>query len=171
MDTPLVILRAIHIVAGVFWAGAVFFTVTFLIKAIGDVGPAGGQVMGALIKRRYFDALPVLALLTVLSGIDLFRRASNGFSAAWLASPTGVGLGVGAVSGILAVIVGSLVARPSTLKAAALMGRAMQTSDASEKAAFIAQAEQMRARGVLGIRMAAAFLLVSVLSMAVSRYL
>ncbi len=171
MDTPLVILRVIHILAGVYWAGAVFLTVTFLMKAMADAGPAGGQVMGALIKRRFFDTLPAVALVTVLSGIELFRKASSGFSAAWLGSPTGVGLSIGAVAGILALAMGGLVGRPATLQAVALMGQAMSVSDEKEKGALIAQAGQLRERGAGAIRMAAYLLLVSVLAMAVSRYL
>jgi uncharacterized membrane protein len=171
MDTPFVILRVIHILAGVFWAGAVFLTVTFLMKAMADAGPAGGQVMEALIKRRFFDALPAVALVTVLSGIELFRKASSGFSAAWLGSPTGVGFSIGAVAGILALAMAGLVGRSATLQAVKLMGQAMSVSDEKEKGPLIAQAGQLRERGAGAIRMAAYLLLVSVLAMAVSRYL
>lgn len=171
MDTPLVILRAIHILAGVYWAGAVFLTVTYLMRAIADAGPAGGQVMGAMVRRRYLDTLPAVALVTVLSGIELFRRVSAGFSSAWLSSPTGVGLSVGAVAGILALAIGGLVGRTSMLKAGVLMGQAMATPDGPEKAALMAEVQAVRERGANAIRTAAALILVSVLSMAVSRYL
>lgn len=171
MDTPLVILRALHILAGVYWAGAVFVVVTFLMKAVADAGPAGGQVMGALIKRRFLDAIPAAALVTVLSGLDLYRRASGSYSAEWMRSPTGMGLSVGAVTGILALVIGGVVGRPSTLKAAALMAHAATMADGMEKAALITRAGQLRARGTAAIQGAAVLILISVLCMAVSRYL
>lgn len=171
MDTPLVILRAVHILAGVYWAGAVFVVVTFLVKAVADAGPAGGQVMSALIRRRFLDAIPAVALVTVLSGLELYRRASGSYSVDWMRSPTGMGLSIGAVTGILALLIGGIVGRPNTLQAAALMARAATMADGMEKAALITRAGQLRARGTGAIQGAAVFLLISVLCMAVSRYL
>lgn len=171
MDTPLVILRALHILAGVYWAGAVFVVVTFLSGAVADAGPAGGQVMAALIKRRFLDAIPAAAVVTVLSGFDLYRRILARFGASWMRTPTGVGLSVGAVTGILALAIGALVGRPSTLKSVALMARAATMADGMEKAALISRAGHLRERGAATIQAAAVLVLLSVLCMAVSRYL
>lgn len=171
MDTPLVILRAVHILAGVYWAGAVFVVVTFLMKAVADAGPAGGQVMGALIKRRFLDVIPAAALITVLSGLDLYRRTSGRYGTDWIRSPTGMGLSIGAVTGILALLIGAIVGRPNTLQAAALMTRAATMADGMEKAALITRTGHLRARGTAAIQGAAVLLLISVLCMAVSRYL
>jgi len=48
----ILILRVIHILLGVFWAGAVFMVALFVQPAIAASGPEGGKVMGALVKRR-----------------------------------------------------------------------------------------------------------------------
>ena len=170
MDFPAVILRVLHIVAGTFWVGAVLVTVLFLFKVVGDLGPAGGQVMGALLKRRYFDAIPAAALVTLLSGIDLLRRVSGGYDGAWMGSPRGIVLSIGAIGAILGFGLGVLVGRPSTLKAIALMGRAMPLPDGQEKAALVAQAGQLRARGMGALRVTAHLLVIATACMAAARY-
>ena len=53
MDPVLVVLRVVHVVGGVFWAGAVLFVVHFLEPAVRDAGPDGAKVGPALQKRRY----------------------------------------------------------------------------------------------------------------------
>ena len=73
MSTELVVLRLVHILGGIFWLGSGLFTTFFLIPALGRAGPAAaGPVMGALQQRRLFTVLPVVALLTILSGVRLF---------------------------------------------------------------------------------------------------
>ncbi len=170
MNGSILLLRVIHIVCGTFWVGAVFMTVLFLMKAIADVGPTGGQVMGALVKRRYFDFLPVMALLTVLSGIDLLRRVSGGFTSEYMGSRAGIVLSVGALAGLLALAIGVFVSRPSTMGAIALMGKAMAMADGPEKAALMGQVAARRARGAMSLKIVAVLLLVSVICMAAGRY-
>jgi hypothetical protein len=170
MDSSIIILRILHIVCGTFWVGAVFMTVLFLIKALADVGPVGGQVMGALIKRRYFDILPAIALVTVLSGIDLLRRVSGGFRSEYMGSRAGIVLSVGALAGLIALGIGVLVSRPATLGAAALMGRAASMPDGPEKGALMAQVAAKRARGMTSLYVVAVLLFVAVTTMAVARY-
>lgn len=47
MDTPQLILRALHILAGVYWAGVVFVVVTFLSGAVAHAGPAFSPLLSA----------------------------------------------------------------------------------------------------------------------------
>ena len=170
MNGSMIILRILHIVGGAFWVGAVFMTVLFLIKALADVGPAGGQVMGALIKRRYFEVLPAIALVTVLSGIELLRRVSGGFRSEYMGSRAGIVLSIGALAGLLGLAIGALVSRPATLGAAALMGRAASMPDGPEKGALMAQVAAKRARGVTSMYVIAVLLFVAVTCMAAARY-
>jgi hypothetical protein len=62
MDPILLVLRVVHVVGGVFWAGAILFVVHFLEPAVRDAGPDGARVMQALQKRRYLDVMPVVAV-------------------------------------------------------------------------------------------------------------
>src|SRR5215203_1973694 len=94
----LITLRLIHILAGAFWAGTAIFTVAFLIPTIRALGPAGGPVMQHITQVR---KLPLYFLgagiLTLISGIGLYSRASAGFSNAWMRSGQGTTFGIGAV--------------------------------------------------------------------------
>jgi uncharacterized membrane protein len=171
MDTTFVILRVLHVLTGAVWAGALFVTVLFLVRAIADAGPAGGQVMGALIKRRYFDFVPAVALVTVLSGVELLRRVSSGFDPAWMGSPQGIALSTGGVAGLLALGVGVLVGRPATLLAASLMREAGTLPDGPQKADLVSKAVNARGRGLVALKAAATLLLVAILLMASARYM
>ena len=46
MNIYMIILRLIHILAGIFWVGTAFFFVLFFEPTLKTSGPAGGTVMG-----------------------------------------------------------------------------------------------------------------------------
>ena len=83
MEAELIVLRLIHVLGGIFWVGSALFTAIYLVPSLAQAGPAAGQVMGALQRRRLFIVLPTVAVLTVLSGIRLMQLTSDGFSAAY----------------------------------------------------------------------------------------
>ena len=165
------ILRLVHILLGVFWAGAVFMIALFLQPAIAASGPEGGKVMGALVKRRLLDIVPAAAVATILSGLWLYWRDSSGFQAAWLGSRMGMALGTGAVLALIAFGIGMFVMRASTLQAMALGQSAAQLTDAAAREAAMGQVQALRRRAALAGRTVAVLLALSVLMMAVARYL
>lgn len=171
MDITVVVLRFVHVVGGIFWVGAVLFTVGYLMRALADVGPAGGQVMAALAKRRWFDVLPGVAILVVLSGVDLLRRVSGGFAPQYMGSGVGIALSIGGLCGILALLIGLIVSRPATLRAMALMAQASAVTDTSEKQGLMAHAMTQRSRGQQSMRIVAVLLFVTATCMAIARYL
>src|SRR5574341_275399 len=93
MDALMVTMRLLHVVLGVFWAGALFFHAWFLIPSVRDAGPDGAKALQALQQRGFMNVLPIAALLTILSGVYLMWRVSAGFQPAWSRSPTGMSLG------------------------------------------------------------------------------
>jgi hypothetical protein len=80
------VLRLIHILAGMLWVGAGGFNVPFLGPTLARVGPAAGPVMAALRERGMFTFLPAMAVLTILSGTRLMAIVSAGFEESWFAS-------------------------------------------------------------------------------------
>src|SRR5438046_2518892 len=107
MDLTIIVLRLLHIVAGVFWAGAVFLTAGFLIPAVRATGPAGGQFMRQLVGKQGLPTRVVAAaLVTVLSGLGLFWRNASLSSGAWPRSHPGMGYSIGALAALLALIPG-----------------------------------------------------------------
>lgn len=170
MDASLITARLLHVLLGVFWAGTLMFNAIFLGPSVRDAGPDGAKVMAGLMKRRFLDIMPVVALLNVLSGYYLYWRASAGFAPAYMRSTPGMAYGLGAVAATVAFLIGVGIMRPSMLRAASL----------SQSAASAAPADRDRAMGeVQALRMragkagqAVAWLLGATTAvMAVARYL
>lgn len=167
----MVLLRLLHIVFGVFWAGAIFAMVLFVQPVVRASGPEGGRFMARMRERRFFDVLPVAAILTLLSGIELYRRLSAGFNPAWISSPYGMSLTIGGLAAIIAFVIGMFVMRRATLQILDLAQDAQRAAEGPARDAVMARLEPLRTRATLSARLVAALLLVSVVTMAVARYL
>lgn len=164
-------LRLIHIVCGVYWAGTLIFVATMLEPSVRAAGPAGGGVMAALIHRRFLTTTPIVAALTILSGIDLMRRVSAGFEAAWFSSSVGATLTTGAVAAVIAFIIGVGIMRPAALRVGQLAQKAPGATDAAAAEELQSAMAMLRQRSALAGRAVAALLTVTVAAMAVARYL
>lgn len=165
----LILLRLIHIGSGVFWVGGAVFAAVFLTPAVRALGPAGGPVMQQIVQVRKMPLyLLVSGLLTVLSGLGLYWHDSAGFTNGFAGSPGGITFGTGAVFAFLALGVGLGVAAPTAKKvgalAAAIAGAGKPTPDQAAEM----QRLQMKIGKAGGI--AAAFLALATLAMAVARY-
>lgn len=170
MHLGLVLLRIVHIGLGVFWAGAMFFFVIWLEPSLRALGPAGGQVMVQLTRRGYLTWMPVIAALTVLSGLTLYWLVGRG-DPTWMTSTFGMTLGVGAVFAIAALTLGVVIMRPTALRVLTLGAAAMQQAEGPERNRLLAQMDSLRNRLRLSGRWIAVLLAVSVLAMATARYL
>lgn len=109
------VLRLFHIFSGVFWIGATFFLVGFLGPSVRATAPEGGKVMQHMLARtRFMTAIALSSSLTAITGIWMYGRDSGGFQMAWITTPTGLALTVGAVFGIVAFFHGLFaVGRPN----------------------------------------------------------
>jgi hypothetical protein len=116
----LLIMRLLHIVLGVFWAGTLIFNALFLQPAMRDAGPDAAKVLAGLIRRRFLDIMPLVAFVTILAGLWLYWKDSSGFQASFMGSPFGIMIGLGALTGVVAFAVGLAVLRPAMLRAFAL---------------------------------------------------
>lgn len=170
MDTTMLVFRVLHVAAGVFWAGAIFYFVTLVSPAIRDVGPDGGKVMQALIRRRQLDLLPALALVTILSGVGLLWRISGGFERVWFSAPTAHTLLLGTVASIVALGIGFFGMRPAALRVGPTMQAAMQAPDGPARDARLAEVRALQQRATRLGRGVAVLLAIAVLTMAVARY-
>lgn len=170
MEPAMPLLRLFHIVLGVYWAGTVMFTALYLEPSVRAAGPAGGQVMTQLIRRGHLNVLPGVALITVLTGLDLYRRVSGGFQMGWITSRQGVILTVGAVTAIVALAIGAFVLRPTALRMVALSESAQQVPEGPERESKLAEIQPLRRRTTLTIRWLGVLLLVTVATMAVAQY-
>ena len=170
MNPLLVVLRLIHILSGVYWAGTMFFFVTFLEPSLRSLGPDGGKVMVRFFERGYLKLVPVIAVVTLLSGLWLLWILSEGFNATYMGSALGMALSTGAALAIVAFLVGMTVMRPAAASIWDIARKLPQEPDESTRNALMAEMGKLRARTVLGARVVFALLVGAVALMAVARY-
>jgi uncharacterized membrane protein len=169
MDPLLILLRMVHVVGGVFWAGAILFVAHFLEPAVRDVHPDGGKVMLALQKRRYLDVMPVVALLTLVSGFWLYHRTFGRFHPGPGASGPELWLASGGLAALAGFVVGVSLMRPSAMRIGQLAGE-MAQAPPERKEAIGAEMARLRGRMRVAGRVVAALLGVAILCMAIGRY-
>jgi uncharacterized membrane protein len=157
MDWLMFVLRLTHVGGGAIWVGMMTFMTFFLTPAMAEAGPQeSGKLMAALQRRRIMVIMPVIALLTITSGISLMWRTYGG-PGNLAASRMGMALNLGGLAAILAFLIGIVFMRPA-------MMRAMATTDPAE-------AQRLRARGATLSRLVGWMLWFALAAMAVARYL
>lgn len=166
----LTVLRLLHIVGGVYWAGTMFFFVTFLEPSLRSLGPDGGKVMTRMFERGYLTLIPAVALVTVLSGLWLLWIVSGGFDSAWMGTSVGIGFSTGGLFAIIALLAGLIVMRPAASRIWDI-ARALPAADETQRTALTAEMTTLRGRTALLGRVILVLLLLSVALMAVARYL
>jgi hypothetical protein len=121
MDITMVFLRLIHILAGASWFGAGMLMMFVAEPFAKTVGAEGERFIGRLLSQsKYAPYMGVASLLTTLSGILLYWRASGGLQAVWIATNAGLALTIGGAAGIIALLVGMLVHMPTGARLAAI---------------------------------------------------
>jgi hypothetical protein len=171
MPLTFVVARLLHILLGAFWAGTLIFNALFLAPALGEAGPDGAKVMAGVQRRRFMDIMPIVALLTIVTGIWLYWRQSGGFSAGWSRSPMGIGYGAGGILAIVAFGIGVGVLRPAMSRIGTLAASAGQVADQAQREALMAQMAALRRRSTTAGRLVALLLALATALMGVARYL
>ena len=170
MSLALIILRLLHILLGVFWVGAMAFNTIFLGPAITEAGPDGAKVMGSIIRRRFMDVMPVVALLTILSGLWLYWRVSGGFNHHWIHTPSGLAYSAGGLLAIVSFVYGVTLIRPTMTKLGKLAAGAQQETDPAKRQAIMAEVGRLRRRSTTFGWVALVLLVLATALMAVARY-
>ena len=165
----MIVLRFLHVVSGALWVGMFAFVGFFLMPAFAEVGPDGTKVQAALGKRRIQVIMPVIALITLVSGFWLYQRLSGGAIGALLKTPVGLAFGLGGLSALLAFAAGIGLARPLMMRSMKL-GEQMKTASPADRSAITAEMQRLGARGATLNRVVMALLLLALTAMAVARY-
>ena len=171
MEILLPTLRLVHIMCGVYWAGTMFFVVGLLEPSTRAAGPAGGAVMRQLIQRGYLNIMPGVAVLNVVSGLWLYWIVSGHLNSGWGHSRFGTSITIGAVAGIIALIIGLAKMRPAGLRMFALGSKMASVESDEERDALLAEMRGVADRARNFGRAVAGLLVVAVVGMAVARYL
>ena len=166
----MLVLRFTRVFFAALWVGMMAFQVFFLMPALGETGPEGGKVMAALARRRIPVFMPVIALITLVSGMWLFQRLSGGQPSALFATPVGKAFALGGLAALLAFLVGMILGRPLMMRSAKL-AESLVTASPEQRAGITAEMQRLRARGASLNRVVMALLLFALTAMAVARYL
>lgn len=118
MEYPILLL--LHVVFGALWVGAAVLSGFFLVPSVLEAGPAGGQVMAGMMRRKFALAMTVFAIITVLAGIRLFMLRISMGGSAWLGTPEGIVLIVGSVLALGGFGIGAGMQGPTAMKIGAL---------------------------------------------------
>ena len=167
----IIVLRLVHIVGGMVWVGGAVFNVAFLAPTLRGVGPGAAPVMAGLRQRGLFVFLPVVAILTILSGVRLMAIVSAGFEASWFNSARGATYAWSGLIAIVAFILGITTTRPLGNRMGKLGAELARASDEQTRAALGAQlAAAQKWMALTGFTLTL-LLLLSAAGMSIARYI
>lgn len=171
MDPVLIALRLAHVVAGASWVGGAFLMILIVTRTARLSGAQGEEFFGRLMTvgrgARYFE---LIAVTTVIAGLLLYVRASQGLQLAWITSPTGIGFTVGALAAIVSLTWGGTMVGPTTKRLQAI-GSEISAAGGVPTDAQLATVERLRARLELFGKADLVLLAIAVVMMAIARYL
>lgn len=164
----MIVLRLLHIGAGIFWVGSVFFLNLLVLPAIQAGGPDGAKMTTMLMRGGRIQRVIIhSALLTIITGFLIYGRFIMITDGAWARTVPAMGYGVGAIAAVIAFLIGILINAPAAKR--------IQHLGASQGGSLTAEQQNEMAR--LRDRMSTAsrfilpLLIIAVISMAISRYL
>ncbi len=169
MVTWTILLRIIHLFGGIFWAGYGLFNIGFLSPTIRATGIEGQQVMRHLTQKTQFLNTAYLAsTLTVFSGILLYWIAV-GFRMPAMMSGKGLVLLIGGVSGTIAWLIVIIPVRGifNQMKTTTQQIQAQGTPPHPDQ---VARMQGLAGRLASLSKTALALLVLTILSMAIARY-
>ena len=166
MNIYLLVLRLVHVSAGIFWVGGALLMNFFIGPSIGATAQAGQQFAGYLMtKTRLVTVMTAAAILTVLAGALLYWRDSQGLTSAWMQASPGIGYAIGGFAGLLSFIFGIMFGQLN--KKIALLGGQIKGQPTQEQ---LAQLQDLRKRITRITPLHSASMIVTVILMATARY-
>lgn len=168
MQMELFVLRIAHIVGGVFWVGGITLMAFFVFPSVRDAGPAGGPVMAGLAQRKLMTLMPVVAIVTILTGLRLLMRASSG-APGWYSTPSGMMYSMSGGLAILIFLHALAVARPKSMRMLEV-SKLLAAPDA-DREKLGAEMKALQAKVAFNFRLTATMLLVATVGMAIARYI
>ena len=153
MNIEMVVMRVLHILAGVIWAGSAIFLAAVLDPRLKALGPdTQRRIMGALAPGLRI-ALDGSAAVTILVGLALVIRLERDLFD--LSSGWALAILIGIVTSVVAVVTGAV---------------AISTSKRASASEDDAEAAQLSSRATLLARITAVLVVIAVASMASARF-
>ena len=169
MDWLLLVLRVAHVGGALIWFGGAFLSALFLDPTARALGPSGAAFMQQLLRRGVALMFPIVATVTIVSGIALYWRDSGGLQAAWIGSPAGLTFTIGGLAAIGAFVGGMMLIGPSEAAKSAVH-QELAASGAAPTAEQQARLDRADASMRLATRIDLPLLTLAALTMAIGRY-
>jgi uncharacterized membrane protein len=172
--TLMALLRLVHILAGIFWVGAILVLAGFLLPAARAVGPAASPLMGQLMERQRLQLwINVAMTLAILAGFALYGLDSRVSGGGFGRSAMGMTLAVGALLAIAAAGVGGAMARPAGRQLGEIARRMQDTprTGGAPPADLVAQAQPLQRKMARALTIMSVLLVLSATTMAIARYM
>lgn len=171
MNAEMLVLRLLHIFAGVFWAGSVFYQVYFIFPAVHALGQEGGKFMQQLARTKNMPTrMSILGLINVLTGLRMIQILSANFQSAWFETNFGMAISIGSIAALGALTIGIGFNKPTANKMA-LISKAISESGTPPSSNQIEELTKLKNKLEKGVKIMAWHLLVAVILMATARYL
>lgn len=158
------LIRVIHVLMGAVWVGWTLFLVLFLQPAVLETGAEGAKVMAAVERKGFVAGIPIVAVLSILSGLWLYWRYTAGFTPSISQSHAGMAFGAGGVLAIISAILGGAVVSRLAKKANTLSQEAATMPEGASRTTKVAGALELRKR-MLSITKIIAVLLVATIAL------
>ncbi len=127
--------------------------------------------MQSFFKNTKFEiAMPLSGLITVVAGLALFYRVSDGFNSDWMGSTAGIVLSIGSVAGLAAFLHGSTMIGPVTRKMTALMNE-IGTQGTPPSEAQMGQMRGLHGQTRMHGQISVGLMIIAVIGMVSARYL
>ena len=166
MNIYLLILRLVHIFAGIIWGGGALIMEFFIGRSVAATGDSGKEFAQHLMTRlRMHNFMTAMAVSTVVAGGLLYWHDSSGFSSNWMKGGAGIGFTIGAIFGLIAFVFGAIFGASNAKLAE--VGSQIQGKPTDEQLAQI-QAIQKRIKTVSPIHIYS--MILAMIFMATARY-
>jgi len=117
----LLLLRLVHVVSSVCWAGGAFIFFLFVEPTAKALAPTGMEFVKYMVTKRRFSVFMVIAsTLTVLSGALLIWESASGRWGSYISTGPGLGFTLGSIVGGVVYLVGMFGVNPRAIKIAKL---------------------------------------------------
>lgn len=139
----LLVLRFVHVIASVCWAGGGFIFFWFVEPTAKSLAPTGMQFVQHMTGKRRFNMFMVInSTLTVLSGALLLWQLTGGDLSAYMGTGPGLGFALGSLVGIVVYFVGMFGVGPRAGKLAKI-GEAIQITGGPPTPEQIAEMQKL----------------------------
>jgi len=167
MNYYLLVLRILHIGAGVFWVGSTLLLAVVITPALKATGGSGQKFVDYLItKKRFGTESAGAGGMAGIAGLLLYWHDSQGLTSGWMQGSAGIGFAIGGVFGLIAFIFGILTDR--SLKAMAEIREQLENAPSDE---MTSQFQVLEKQQTAYLNVCAVTLTLSLWTMAVARYL